>query len=110
MKNRHFGASLALLAALAASPAPAAQTSASVTRGGTLVRQNCSPCHAVGRTGASPEPRAPLFRDLHKRYDVQNLEEALAEGIVTGHNAMPAFRFDATQIADIIRYLKTLER
>ena len=34
---------------------------------------------------------APPFRDLPKRYPVENLAEALAEGIVTGHPARPRF-------------------
>lgn len=38
------------------------------------------------------------------------LEESLAEGIVTGHPTMPAFRLDPGQIRDVIAYLKTLER
>jgi mono/diheme cytochrome c family protein len=95
---------------LSLSSAPAIAAPGAVARGGALVQQHCAPCHAVGRTGASPEGRAPPFRELHKRYDVQTLEEALAEGIVTGHNAMPEFRFEPAQIADIIGYLKSLER
>jgi len=110
MKTLFLGSQIALLLTLGAGPALAAKTGVSAARGGALVRQHCARCHAVGRTGTSPETRAPPFRELHKRYDVQNLEEALAEGIVTGHNAMPAFRFDASQIADIIGYLKRLER
>jgi hypothetical protein len=38
------------------------------------------------------------------------LEEALAEGITTGHPTMPEFRLDRAQINDLIAYLKMLER
>jgi hypothetical protein len=38
------------------------------------------------------------------------LEEALAEGIVTGHPTMPEFRFDSDQVGDFMAFLKTLER
>jgi hypothetical protein len=41
---------------------------------------------------------------------VESLEEALAEGIVSGHPTMPEFRLDPGQIQDLISYLKTLER
>jgi cytochrome c len=75
-----------------------------------FVEANCSCCHAVGRTGDSPLPIAPPFRTLHTRYPVENLEEALAEGIVTGHPTMPEFRLDPDQIENLIAYLKTLER
>jgi cytochrome c len=83
---------------------PAAQ------RGSVIVRVNCSRCHAIGKIGDSPLPIAPPFRTLHERYPVEDLEEPLAEGIVTGHPTMPEFRFDPGQIGDIIAYLKSLER
>ena len=82
---------------------PAAQ------RGLTFVRTNCAMCHAIGRVGESPLPVAPLFRNLHELYAVEDLAEALAEGIVTGHPSMPQFTLDAAQIDDVIAYLKTLE-
>ena len=83
---------------------PAAQ------RGLLIVRTNCSRCHAVGKMGDSPLPIAPPFRTLHERYPVEDLQEPLAEGIVTGHPTMPEFRFDPGQVGDIIAYLKSLER
>ena len=43
-------------------------------------------------------------------YPVESLEEALAEGISTGHPTMPEFRLDPDQIGDVIAYLKSLER
>jgi mono/diheme cytochrome c family protein len=41
---------------------------------------------------------------------VELLQEALAEGIVTGHPSMPQFQLDPGQVQDVIAYLKTLER
>jgi mono/diheme cytochrome c family protein len=66
-------------------------------------------CHAVGKTGDSPLALAPPFRTLHDRYPVEDLEESLAEGIVTGHPTMPQFQLDAAQINDFIAYLKSLQ-
>ena len=83
---------------------PAAQ------RGLVILRTNCSRCHAIGKVGDSPLPIAPPFRTLHERYPVQDLEEPLAEGIITGHPTMPEFRFDPGQVGDIIAYLKSLEQ
>ena len=54
----------------------------------------------------SPLPKAPPFRTLHERYPVEDLEESLAEGIRTGHPAMPEFALDEKQIRDLITYLK----
>ena len=47
---------------------------------------------------------------LHLRYPVEQLEEPLAEGIVTAHPTMPEFKFDPGQVGDIIAYLKSLEQ
>jgi len=50
--------------------------------------------HAVGADGESPVPEAPPFRMLEARYPLEALEEALAEGIVTGHPDMPQFALE----------------
>jgi cytochrome c len=81
----------------------------SVQRGKEFARVNCARCHSIERTGESPLKTAPPFRALHKRYPVEYLEEALAEGIVTGHPDMPEFRLEPDQIADFIDFLKSLE-
>jgi cytochrome c len=44
------------------------------------------------------------------RYPVERLEEALADGIVTGHPTMPELRLDPGQVGDVIAHLKSLER
>jgi cytochrome c len=84
--------------------------SAAAQRGLVILRTNCSRCHAIGKIGESPLPIAPPFRTLHERYPVEDLQEPLAEGIVTGHPTMPEFRFDPGEVGDIIAYLKSLER
>jgi mono/diheme cytochrome c family protein len=101
---------IALAAILIFAAPPAIAQRGSVQVGQKLVQANCARCHAVGRTGESPLRIAPPLRELHKRYPVENLAEALAEGIVTGHPTMPEFRFDPDQIEHLIAYLKTLER
>jgi mono/diheme cytochrome c family protein len=78
-------------------------------RGKTFVVNNCSRCHAVDKVSPSPLKIAPPFRDLHKKYPVDTLQEALAEGISTGHPTMPEFRLEPDQVNDVISYLKTLE-
>ncbi len=87
-----------------------AETRGNPALGLIFVRENCGGCHAVGRTGVSPLAIAPPFRELHLRYPVENLSEAFAEGIVTGHPTMPEFRLEADQIGNVIAYLKSLER
>jgi cytochrome c len=75
-----------------------------------LAKEYCAHCHAIEKYGASPLAIAPPFRDLHLRYPVEDLTEALGEGIRTGHPTMPEFRFEPDQIENFIAYLKTLER
>jgi len=102
---------VAVFVALAPLPANGEEVlSPAAQRGMVIVRTNCSRCHAVGKVGDSPLPIAPPFRTLHERYPVEDLQEPLAEGIVTGHPTMPEFRFDPGQVGDIIAYLKSLER
>jgi cytochrome c len=96
----------AILALLAG----AAQAETPVARGERLANEYCGACHAIGRTGESPRPEAPAFRDLHRRYPVEQLAESLAEGIVTGHNDMPEISFPAPDVDALIAWLRTLER
>ncbi len=80
-----------------------------IAEGRSLIVTYCADCHAVDPTGDSPHPAAPPFRDLHARYDVELLGEALVEGLVTGHPDMPEFEFDPAQAEAIISYLKSLD-
>jgi cytochrome c len=91
-------------------PAQSEELSPDAQKGLAILRADCARCHAIGKAGRSPLRKAPPFRTLHKRYPVESLEESLAEGIVTGHPAMPEFSFDPEQVGDIIAYLKSLER
>lgn len=77
--------------------------------GHTLLMENCARCHAIDADGTSAEPKAPPFRDVVKKYDPAALEEALAEGIVTGHEKMPEFAFEPEEVSAIIAYLDTLK-
>jgi mono/diheme cytochrome c family protein len=78
-------------------------------RGKTFVLTNCARCHAIDKVSPSPLTIAPPFRELHKKYPIEQLQESLAEGIVTGHPTMPQFRLEPDQINDVLSYLKSLE-
>ncbi|OAF18726.1 MULTISPECIES: c-type cytochrome [Bradyrhizobium] len=81
-----------------------------VEQGRHLALLYCAKCHSTDKVSPSPLKIAPPFRTLHERYPVEQLQEALAEGIVTGHPTMPEFSFDADQVGDFIAFLKTLEK
>jgi cytochrome c len=56
---------------------------------------------------------APAFRTLAQRYPVESLEEALAEGIMVGHQGivqMPEFMFEAEEIGHIVAYLQSIQK
>jgi mono/diheme cytochrome c family protein len=74
------------------------------------MRANCAGCHSIDKVSESPLAAAPPLRTLHLKYPVESLQEALAEGIITGHPTMPEFRLDPGQIDDVISYLKSLEQ
>ncbi|WP_181702242.1 c-type cytochrome [Chthonobacter albigriseus] len=95
--------------------APTAAGSAAPTEGPSALQgkiylqTTCSGCHAVGATDASTDPKAPAFREVVTRYQPEDLEESLAEGIVTGHPEMPQVTLDPPQIANVIAYLDALK-
>src|SRR4029079_5007922 len=93
------------LLALALLTTGAEADEAQLKQGQTLLAQNCARCHAVGRTGDSVRSDAPAFRTLGARYPIESLEEALGEGIMSGHPDMPELSFDAEQVGAIIAYL-----
>jgi|SRR5512143_1495166 mono/diheme cytochrome c family protein len=99
---------LAFIALLAFAGSAAAQPTG-LARGQRLVELHCSGCHATGVVGVSPNKAAPPFRDLHTRYQIDDLAEALAEGLLTGHPAMPEFRFEPNDVQAIITYLKSIQ-
>jgi mono/diheme cytochrome c family protein len=88
--------------------APAAAAASPLERGRAIAAQNCARCHATGAAGESPLAAAPPFRVLPQRYPVENLAEALAEGIVTGHAAMPEFKFPPADIDALLTYIDSL--
>ncbi|PHQ68337.1 MAG: cytochrome C [Sneathiella sp.] len=77
--------------------------------GKALVEQLCSRCHGTSEDTESPFVSAPLLRELATRWPLENLGEALAEGISVGHPAMPEFEFSSREIDDLLTYLNTLK-
>jgi mono/diheme cytochrome c family protein len=78
-------------------------------RGGAIARQHCARCHSIMPMGSSPTARAPPFRDLSKRYQLENLPLALAEGTIGGHVAM-RFNFEPREVEAVRAYIFGLAR
>lgn len=112
-----LAAALALSCAACASPEPPSTTPSTRTdpmeqaavRGRQFATRACASCHAVGAVGQSPLPAAPPFPEILQRRPLDQLEAAFAEGMVTGHPAMPDHLFRASEIDDLIAYLETVK-
>lgn len=94
--------------AVAEQPLSPAERSALAATGKTLAREHCQRCHAIDDDAASTNTNAPPLRDVAKQWPAEDLEEALAEGIVTGHEDMPEFVFTTDEIIAFIEFLHTL--
>ena len=76
--------------------------------GKMIAEEFCSGCHSISKEGDSPFSEAPPFREIVKKWPPESLAEALTEGIVVGHEAMPVFEFGPEVLADFLAYLSTL--
>ena len=88
------------------------QASGDIALGRAFAETNCGGCHAVAETGESPYPAAPPFRTLSERYPVENLAEALAEGIGVTHSGeveMPEFVLTPEEIDGLLAYLQSIQ-
>lgn len=85
---------------------------AALKRGRAIASANCGRCHAIGASGESLNPKSPPFRYLSRKYPLANLEEALGEGIVVGHEGMemPRFKLSGWQIETLLAYLNSIQR
>ena len=89
--------------------AVAANDTVQIKQGQAIAEANCARCHAVGPDDESVVASAPAFRELGLRYPVDTLAEGLAEGIVTGHPAMPEFELQPEDIEAFLAYLNSIQ-
>lgn len=82
-----------------------ADGAASAERGRAIAERHCGRCHATGQSDESPLAIAPPLREFAAKWPLDQLEEAFAEGIVTGHPEMPQFAFSPDEISALIIYL-----
>ena len=92
-----------LIAAFESAPA------APERQGHALAERMCGQCHAVGKSGASPHPAAPAFRELSRRVDLDRLTNRLHEGLISGHPDMPMFRFTREDARALTAYLRSIQ-
>lgn len=104
---------LALIATIvlsACANAPIDPSAAEMAQDGREIAQSqCSSCHAIGRTGESPNPAAPRFDRLLERYHADVLEQELIEGVRVAH-PMPDFQFNPQGVDALIAYLRSVQQ
>ena len=76
-------------------------------RGQIIADTYCSACHATGATDDSPVAEAPPMRTFETMWPVENLAEALAEGIMVGHRGMPEIAMTPSEIDAFLAYLES---
>lgn len=89
---------------------PAFAQPAAVARGRRLAEAMCRQCHAIGQKGDSPNAAAPRFRDLTTVRPGRSLDEIFAEGVLVMHPGMPSWGLTDRDQADLLAYLRTLQR
>ena len=99
----------AVVAVLWGASAAEAANEARIEAGRRIAVTACADCHAIGPTGASAKPEAPPFRELGRKYPVESLEEALAEGVVVGHPGMPQVKMNEADIGAFLAWLKSIQ-
>ena len=105
-----FAVAAAALSAALPAGARAGGVEVDPQAGRAIAERLCSRCHAVGPAGDSPLAAAPAFRTLGRHWPVDNLAEALAEGIVTGHKEMPQFELTPHQIDELLSWLRLIQK
>ena len=79
--------------------------------GALLADRLCSRCHSIA-SGPSPVADAPAFSGLARKWPIEFLAEAFAEGLVTGHRSgveMPEFVLTPEEIDDLLAYLESVQ-
>jgi mono/diheme cytochrome c family protein len=105
---------LPLLAnAAAAMPADAQNpdNAESVAIGRTAAQTYCATCHAIGRTGASPNKSSPPLRRVAHKYRDKSISSILIiDGTVVEHKGMPRFEISVQEADGLIAYIRSLDR
>ncbi|RCK38629.1 c-type cytochrome [Thalassospira xiamenensis] len=86
-----------------------------IARGKAIAEQTCLRCHMEFAGDPYPDPEittAPPLASFGQRWPIENLEEALAEGITVSHDqlTMPEFTFTPETIADLLAYMDDLSQ
>jgi mono/diheme cytochrome c family protein len=82
---------------------------AEIESGQKMAMEQCGTCHAIARDTQSPMRDAPPFTYLGRNYPISSLAEALAEGMITGHDAMPEWELAPAEIRGLLAYIQSVQ-
>jgi mono/diheme cytochrome c family protein len=94
---------------MVAAAQPSLATETLQQRGKRLSQRLCGECHAIEQSGASPMPAAPRFRELDNRLDLSQLPRRIRNGLLSGHQDMPMFRFSRDDADAIVAYMRSIQ-
>lgn len=80
-----------------------------IEAGQRMAAEQCGTCHAVARDTQSPMRNAPPFSYLGRNYPISSLAEALAEGMITGHDGMPEWELEPAEIRGLLGYIQSVQ-
>ena len=75
--------------------------------GESIARSKCSFCHAIGKSDPSPSRTNAntSFRDLHLRFPIAMLSDAVKTGNIAGHDEMPSFKLSPAEVSALLLYI-----
>ena len=88
----------------------AAQAQDPSRHGRAILQEFCARCHAIGKTGNSPDRSALPFRTLGRSFDLDQFPRLLERGISSDHPDMPEFKFNEDDARAVRAYLRTIQQ
>ncbi|MHA1158834.1 MAG: c-type cytochrome, partial [Alphaproteobacteria bacterium] len=88
------------------------RTDGDIDKGRAIAGSMCGACHAIAGDGPGNNAQAPPFATFAERWPIDNLAEALAEGIVVSHSneTMPELSLDPADIEALLVYIASVQR
>jgi mono/diheme cytochrome c family protein len=75
--------------------------------GAVYAKEVCAQCHAIDRTGTSPEPTAPPFREVANTPGMTGT--ALRVWLSTSHPTMPNIVLERHDMENVIAFILSLK-
>ena len=75
--------------------------------GAAYAKRVCAKCHAIDRTGISPEPTAPSFKDVANTPGMTGT--ALTVWLTTSHPTMPNIIVEPHDMDNVIAFILSLK-